>query len=108
MRREVYANGLVVRIEQVDATQFTATNPAGTIIEQRPSTAAEQAAVTADTANTNADTLRAAASGALDTNRTYLAIATPTNAQVSAQVRALTQQNVRIIRLLLGMFDGTS
>jgi hypothetical protein len=42
--------------------------------------------------------LRDQAQAALDANTTYLAIGTPTNAQVAAQVRALTQQNQRIIR----------
>lgn len=48
-----------------------------------------------------------AAETALGTNRTYLAVPVPTNAQVAAQVRALTQQNVKIIRLLLNKLDGT-
>ena len=45
--------------------------------------------------------LRADAAGAVADNATYLAIATPTNAQVAAQVRRLTQQNQRIIRRLI-------
>jgi hypothetical protein len=49
------------------------------------------------------------AKAALDTNRAFLALgASPTNAQVVAQVRALTNQNVRIIRKVLGLFDGTT
>lgn len=55
----------------------------------------------------NEKTLRDSAAQALATNRTFLAITSPTNAQVSAQVKALTRQNNGIIRLLLQQFDGT-
>lgn len=48
------------------------------------------------------------------TNNTYAAITNPTNAQVAAQVKALTAQSTRqarqlngAIRLLLGKLDGT-
>lgn len=44
--------------------------------------------------------LKAAAAGAVSDNDTFLALASPTNAQVLAQVRRLTQQNTRIIRRL--------
>lgn len=55
----------------------------------------------------NADAIRTAATQALDANRTYLAVASPTNAQNLAQIRALTRQNNKIIRQVLGLFDGT-
>lgn len=42
--------------------------------------------------------LKDQATAALSTNDTYLALANPSNAQIAAQVRALTQQNNRIIR----------
>lgn len=45
--------------------------------------------------------LRQAAVQSLADNATYLAIATPTQAQVVAQVRALTQQTNRIIKRLV-------
>lgn len=51
----------------------------------------------------------------IGTNDTYLAIVSPTNAQVAAQVRANTVQNTRqarqingIIRLVLGKLDATT
>ncbi len=56
----------------------------------------------------NAVTIRQQATTALDNNRTYLAIATPTAAQVAAQVRALTQEMNGVIRLILGKLDGTN
>lgn len=45
--------------------------------------------------------IRQAATQAVADNDTYLAIATPSNAQVAAQVRRLTQQNNRIIPRLI-------
>lgn len=57
--------------------------------------------------NGNESTIRAQAAQALATNRAFLAIATPTNAQTLAQVKALTRQTNGIIRLLLGALDGT-
>lgn len=69
----------------------------------RPKTVDE---LNAETARTNDVTLRQRAEAALDDNRTFLALASPTQAQVLAQVRRLTQQNVGIIRLLLGKLDA--
>ncbi len=48
-----------------------------------------------------------AARNALTANRTFLAIATPTNAQTLAQVKALTRQMDALIRLQLNHLDGT-
>lgn len=77
---EVYENGQLARIEQMPVSQDAL----------------------------NHDQIIADALGALATNRTFLALgASPTNAQVVAQVRALTNQNVRIIRKVLGLLDGT-
>ena len=44
---------------------------------------------------------------ALDLNRAFLALASPTQAQTLAQVKALSRQNVRLIRLALNQLDGT-
>lgn len=55
----------------------------------------------------NADAIRTQAAVALQANRDFLAIASPTNAQSLAQVKALTRQNNKIIRQVLGLFDGT-
>lgn len=52
-------------------------------------------------------TLEQRAAQALETNRTYLALSSPTAAQTAAQVRALTRQVQALIRLNLGVLDGT-
>lgn len=44
---------------------------------------------------------------ALNVNASYLALATPSNAQVAAQVGRLTRENSAIIRLLLSL-DGAA
>jgi hypothetical protein len=67
-----------------------------------------QAELDADTARTNDATIRQQAETALSNNRTYLQIASPTNAQNAAQLRALTQQMNGVIRLILGKLDGTN
>jgi predicted ATPase len=56
--------------------------------------------------NANEETLQEQAFQALQNNRDFLAIGTPTNAQVLTQVKALTRQNNGIIRQLLGFLDG--
>lgn len=56
----------------------------------------------------NAQTLEQRALGALDANATYLALATPTNAQVAAQVTRLTRECSAVIRMLLGRTDDTA
>lgn len=56
---------------------------------------------------TNRATIQQQAAQALEANRLFLAIAAPTNAQSLAQIRALTRQNQRLIRLALNQFDGT-
>jgi hypothetical protein len=51
--------------------------------------------------------LTARADTALTTNRDFLTIAAPTNAQTLAHVKALTHQNTAVIRLLLRRLDAT-
>lgn len=56
----------------------------------------------------NQSTLQQKAQQALNTNATFQAIASPTNAQIAAQVQVLTKENNGIIRLLLGALDSTT
>lgn len=54
----------------------------------------------------NREAIRAAAAQALTANRSYVA-STPTAAQTTAQVKALSRQVNGLIRLLLDALDGT-
>lgn len=59
----------------------------------------------------NEETIRAQAAAALDGNRTYIAapVTSTTAARLSAleaQVKTLTRQNQRLIRLAIGLLDG--
>lgn len=53
-----------------------------------------------DQQNPDKANLRDAADAAITTNDTFLAIASPSNAQTLTQVKALTQQNTKIIKYL--------
>lgn len=93
---------------QTDTYDRTITLPAGVPTVtwvQRAKTAGELAA---DTSNTNNTTLRTQADAAIEANIAYLAIGTPTNLQVIAQVRALTRHINGVIRLVIGKLDSTS
>jgi hypothetical protein len=60
------------------------------------------------TPQANEGALHAKAEQALDANAAFLALATPTNAQVVQQVQRLTRENNALIRLLLGKLDDTA
>jgi hypothetical protein len=59
-------------------------------------------------AEVNLTTLQAQAIAALAQNRAAIAASNPTNAQVIAQVKALSAQNNALIRIVLGLLDGTN
>lgn len=56
----------------------------------------------------NAQAIAQKAEAALAANATFLALASPTQAQAVAQVQALTRQVNGLIRFLAGEFDTTS
>ena len=55
----------------------------------------------------NKKTLEERAIKALESNKTFLALTSPTNAQSLAQIKLLTRQNNGIIRLLLNKLEST-
>jgi riboflavin biosynthesis pyrimidine reductase len=55
----------------------------------------------------NKTTLTDRATSALVANRDFLALASPTQADALAQIKDLTRQNTALIRLILGLLDGT-
>lgn len=59
------------------------------------------------TEQANDETIRQQALDALTTNRTYIARQSPTAAQNTAQIQALTRQVNGLIRLVLGRLDAT-
>lgn len=55
----------------------------------------------------NAQTLRSRAAAALSANATFLALGSPTNAQVLTQVQRLTRECSALIRLAMNLLDTT-
>lgn len=102
------------RAEEADsvAATFTTWDKAGVQTSQRALTATEVGGFSVLAAQAvleaNADTIRTKAQQALTINATFLAIATPTAAQIAAQTRALTKECNAIIRLLVNQLDDIS
>lgn len=96
------ADQAVVNIVEWDGTT-PYTTPAGHTI--RPAHPDDHITVDPDTAR--AATIRHAAVQAIDTNRAYTALPSPTAAQTTTQVKALSRQQNGLIRLLLGALDAT-
>src|SRR5689334_4182866 len=69
-------------------------------LDALPDGAADAITLRAETRTENERTLRLAAANALAKNADYLALATPTNAQNVAQLRALTTQVNALIRVV--------
>ena len=76
------------------------------IVAQNGTIISDVLVVVDTTAETSADLIRTRAAAALLTNRTYLALVAPVGADNLAQIRALTRQNVGLLRMLLNDLDG--
>jgi hypothetical protein len=100
------------RILFADDTTSTVTtwNDAGTLLATRPYTPAETAQVAAEAAEQNRIanklTIEDRAALALASNETYLAIASPSNAQNAAQIKLLTRECQGLIRLAIKALDS--
>lgn len=91
---------------------YTAWDTQGAQTASRAFTAAESTQNSqidgSSTASANQAALQAKAQTALTNNTTYLAIGSPTNAQVAAQVVALTKQVDALIKLTIQSLSDTS
>jgi hypothetical protein len=73
-----------------------------------PGEIADKAArVLASTADSNASTIKSQVAAAITANKAYVANQTPTTAQTTAQVKALSRQVNGVMRLLTGQLDAT-
>lgn len=90
-----------------DTYERSVTNQAGTWTETWTARPWTQAELDAQTADSNRTTIEQQADAALAANTTFINIASPTNAQNAAQIKALTRQNNKLIRLAIGRLDGT-
>lgn len=77
---------------------FTECRPDGTVIRRVAST---------DPTDAVRGTVSDALLAAIANNRAYVALASPSNAQTTAAVKALARQNVWLTRLLLAQLDAT-
>jgi hypothetical protein len=90
--------------------QYTAWNTAGVVTATRAFTPAEASQMAAAdavlTADTNRVTIEQRAQTALAANETFLAIASPSNAQNAAQIKLLTRECQGLIRLAIKALDS--
>jgi hypothetical protein len=99
---------------EMDSTAgtYTAWDQQGTVTQQRALTTAEitsmSSADAADQAQTNAGTIRGKIAAALAANQTFLALATPTNAQTLAQVQRLTKETNGLLRYVFNQLQDIS
>lgn len=105
-----YDNGLRRKWQDDSTRTYSEWSYNGTLTLSRPYTAQEnqQADDRARQGVTGGfeSKVRQRAEQALQTNTDFLALDPPTNAQVLAQVRALTQEASALIRLVLRRFDS--
>jgi hypothetical protein len=100
------------RIVLDDVTRIaTLFDKAGAQTGTRPFTSAENtradAVAAAAAAGANRVTIESQVAAAITANKAYVALASPTNAQTTAQVKALSRQLNGVMRLLTGQLDAT-
>lgn len=76
------------------------------IVEDGKGNVLEDVVVVRDvTERANKKTIEQQAAAAITTNQDFRAVASPTNAQVVAQVRALSLQNIKLIRYVFELLE---
>lgn len=107
MIHQMWRDGILVR--EHDDTARTVTTWADGAATTRAYTSAENAEAdrraTQQAEATNESSIRSKLRTAIQSNNDYLAITTPTGAQTTAQVKALTRQTNALIRLAGQQFD---
>ena len=111
MASEVYIDGMLRERMNDETRMYTVWDSEGIPIESRPYTDEENAAADDGGTSTPEDENRALlyqqAMAAYQNNNAFLALASPTNAQTLAQVKALTRQINGAFRLLRNDYSGT-
>jgi hypothetical protein len=91
-----------------DTTQTMADGSTARVITYSDGARSQQYTPGPGTPAANQQALQAKAINALASNVTFLAIANPTSAQVTAQVKLLTRETSALIRLLLNQLTDTT
>ena len=109
---ETWTDGVLRERWDDDARLYTAWDEAGVQIEQRTYT--DEESTSADVKDNlslmsaNKDSIVSKMQTAQTNNATYLAIASPTSAQNTAQVKALTRQVNALIKLAINDLGNTT
>jgi hypothetical protein len=109
---DLFVDGRLRQRWDDSTSTYTEWDADGQVTLQRPYNPSEEEAATKRAVlaalEANRATLRDQARQALTVNRAYLDLTSPTQSQVVAQVRALTQQAIGLIRLAGDFLDGTN
>lgn len=109
---QTWRAGVLIREDDDAARTVTTWDNDGSNMRARPYTADENLRADRDAAGetltTNENSIRDKLRQALETNNAYLAIATPTAGQTTAQVKALSRMVNGLIRVAYRSFESDS
>jgi hypothetical protein len=110
MSTQQFTNGVLRKWGDDGSRTVKEYNAAGALTSTRPYTAAENADADAAAAvalgRMNRATIESQVAAAITANKAYVALANPTTAQTTAQVKALSRQLNGVMRLLTGQLDA--